>query len=163
VPRRFTYVGQVDRGKGGFKFLRDFLYAYAEVIPVDRKNDESRKQAFQKSIDFLKQGYSLVIYPEGTRTKTGEIQPGRWGVAKLFLQTGVPIIPMGIRGAFELFPPGEKPKIKRSVQLTIGKPLFFDEYFKKAKDLSVDSEEYKNICSVITDKVMEEIKKLTYL
>jgi 1-acyl-sn-glycerol-3-phosphate acyltransferase len=160
VPRRFTYVGQVDRENKGFKFVRTMLYAYAEVIPVNRESEESKKQAFQKSVESLKSGYSLVIYPEGTRTRTGEIQQGKWGVAKLFLQTGVPIVPMGIKGAFELFPPGEKPKIRRNVELRIGEPLLFSEYLDAAKGLEIDSEEYKNICKIITDKLMEEIKKL---
>jgi 1-acyl-sn-glycerol-3-phosphate acyltransferase len=160
VPRRFTYVGQVDRKNKGFKFIRTLLYAYAEVIPVDRGSEESKKQAFRRSVNALKNGYSLVIYPEGTRTRTGDVQQGKWGVAKLYLQTGVPIVPMGIRGAFELFPPGEKPKIKRNVELKIGKPLFFGELLEKAGGLSIDSEEYKSICVIITDKVMEEIKKL---
>ena len=160
VPRRFTYVGQVDRENKGFKFVRTMLYAYAEVIPVNRESEESKKQAFQKSVESLKSGYSLVIYPEGTRTRTGEIQQGKWGVAKLFLQTGVPIVPMGIKGAFELFPPGEKPKIRRNVELRIGEPLLFSEYRDAAKGLEIDSEEYKNICKIITDKLMEEIKKL---
>ncbi|MFA5087205.1 MAG: lysophospholipid acyltransferase family protein [Candidatus Paceibacterota bacterium] len=162
VPRRFTYIGQVDRENKGFKFLRTFLYAYAEVIPVNRNDNESKKLAFEKAVEYLKNGYDLIIYPEGTRTRTGEVMEGKWGVAKLYLRTGVPILPMGIVGAFETFPPGEKPKIKKNIELRIGKPLSFVEYFQKAKQINVDSEEYKNFCAEITGKLMEEIKKLVY-
>jgi len=104
----------------------------------------------------------LVIYPEGTRTRTGEVGNGKWGVAKFFLETGVPILPMGIKGAFELFPPGEKPKVKKNIRLNIGQPLFFKEEFEAAKEMNRNSKEYENICIKITEKVMEEIKKLTY-
>jgi len=69
---------------------------------------------------------------------------------------------MGISGAFEIFPPGEKPKLKKSIRLNIGQPLVFLQYFKQAENLETDSEEYKNVCALITDKVMVEIKKLAY-
>ncbi|MFA5431272.1 MAG: lysophospholipid acyltransferase family protein [Candidatus Paceibacterota bacterium] len=162
VPRKYTHIGQVDRENKGWSKIRDFIYSLAEVIPVNRKDDNSKKKAFEKAIEFLKNGYSLVIYPEGTRTRTGEVGKGKWGVAKFFLETGVPIVPMGIKGAFELFPPGEKPKVKKSIRLNIGKPLFFKEEFERAIGLVRDSKEYEEICIKITEKVMEEIKKLTY-
>jgi len=160
VPRKYTHIGQVDRENKGWNKFRDAIYSMAEVIPVNRKDENSKKQAFSKAVEFLKKGYSLVIYPEGTRTRTGEVGEGKWGVAKFFLETSVPILPVGIKGAFELFPPGEKPKLKKAVRLNIGKPLFFKEEFEKAERLAVDSKEYEEICIDITKKVMEEIKKL---
>lgn len=162
VPRRYTHIGQVDRENKGWSKIRDLLYFMGDVIPVNRKDENSKKLAFYKAIDFLKKGYSLVIYPEGTRTRTGQIGSGKWGVAKFFLETGVPVLPMGIKGAFELFPPGEKPKAEKNVRLNIGKPLFFKEEFEQAKELDRDSKEYEDICIKITDRVMEEIKKLAY-
>jgi 1-acyl-sn-glycerol-3-phosphate acyltransferase len=162
VPRRYTHIGQTDRENKGWSKIRDYLYFLSEVIPVNRKDDNSKREASLKVIKFLKEGYSLVIYPEGTRTRNGEVGSGKWGVAKFFLETGVPILPMGIKGAFELFPPGEKPKVKKNVRLNIGQPLFFKEDLEKAKGLARDSKEYEEICIDITNKVMEEIKKLVY-
>jgi len=162
VPRKYTHIGQVDRENKGWSWFRDGIYSLGEVISVNRKDNESKNQAFLKAVEFLKKGYSLVIYPEGTRTRTGEVGNGKWGVAKFFLETGVPILPMGIKGAFELFPPGEKPKVKKNIRLNIGQPLFFKEEFEAAKEMNRNSKEYENICIKITEKVMEEIKKLTY-
>lgn len=162
VPRKYTHIGQVDRENKGWSGIRDLLYSLAEVIPVNRKDENSKKDSFSKAVKFLNNGYSLVIYPEGTRTRTGEVGKGKWGVAKFFLETGVPVLPMGIKGAFELFPPGEKPKVKKNIRLNIGKPLFFKEEFELAKGMNRESKEYEDICIKITEKVMEEIKKLTY-
>lgn len=162
VPRKYTHIGQVDRENKGWSKIRDFLYSITEVVPVNRKNENSKKESFLKVIEFLKRGYSLVIYPEGTRTRTGEVGEGKWGVAKFFLETGVPILPLGIKGAFELFPPGEKPKVKKNIRLNIGKSLFFKEEFEKAKGMARDSKEYEEICINITKKVMEEIKRLVH-
>ncbi len=162
VPRRFTFIGQVDKGKGFWGFMRSFFYFLGGVIPLNRKDDNSKKKAFDTAVEYLKSGYSLVIYPEGTRSKTGEVQEGKWGVAKLYLETGVPILPLGIKRAIEVLPPSGKINIKRIVELNVGKPLRFEEEFEKARPLPKDSEEYRNICIVITGKVMEEIKKLVY-
>jgi len=161
VPRRFTYIGQVDRYTGFQGLLRNFFYFIGGVIPVNRENEVSKKTAIGKAISALKKGYILVIYPEGTRSRTGKIQEGKSGVAKIFLKTGIPILPVGIKGTFELMPPGKAfPKIKRIVKINVSKPLYFKEEFEKVKNLDCNSEEYKNSLFKITERVMEEIKKL---
>ena len=103
----------------------------------------------------------MVIYPEGTRTRTGEIQKAFPGIAKLHLICGVPILPVAIKGTFELMPPGRTfPKIKRIVEINIGKPLFFKEQIEEAKNFDCQSTEYKKIALDITEKVMKEIANL---
>jgi len=161
VPRRFTYIGQVDRYSGFEAFLRNFLYFIAGVISVNRNKPESRKKAAEEAIRRLKNGDILIIYPEGTRSRTGEIQKPRPGVAKIYLKTGVPILPIGIKGTFELMPAGRAfPKLKREIKINIGKPLHFKEELEVAKNLDCNSEEYRSICQKITDRVMEEIKNV---
>jgi 1-acyl-sn-glycerol-3-phosphate acyltransferase len=161
VPRRFTYLGQIDRYSGLLSLGRNLLYFVAGVIPVNRGDENSKKMAVEKAIEALKKGKILVIYPEGTRSRTGEIQKGKFGTAKIFLKTGVPILPVAIKGTFEIFPPGKGfPKIKKVVKVNIGKPLYFKEELKIAKNLNCDSEDYKNFLGKITDKIMEEIYRL---
>lgn len=162
VPRRFHMIGQVDRYNTGLvRVFRDLIYFIAGVIPLDRKSEESKKKAIEEAIKILKMGDILIIYPEGTRSRTGQIQEGRSGAAKIFLKTGIPILPVGIKNAFELLPPGKKvPKVKRSIEVNIGKPLYFEEEFKKVKNLNESSEEYREIIQKITKKIMEEIISL---
>jgi len=160
LPRRFTYLGQVDRYGGFLAIGRDLLYFIAGVIPVNRKDENSKEIALKKTVEVLKRGDILIIYPEGTRSRTGEIQKGKLGVAKIFLQTGIPILPVGISGTFELLPPGGKLKIKKIVKINVGQPLFFKEELEKAKSLDEESEEHKEILQKITNKVMEEINNL---
>lgn len=161
VPRKFTYIGQTDRYVGSDAFLRNLVYFLGGVIPVNRKDDLSKKEATKEAIRVLEKGYSLVIYPEGTRSRTGQIQEGKIGVAKISLKSKVQILPVGIRGTFELLPPGGGfPKLKKIVKVNIGKPLYFQEEFKTAEKLNEDSEEYKRILQKITNMVMEEIQRL---
>lgn len=127
TPRKFTYIGQTDRYEGLEKFFLKLLYLLWGVIPVNRKDKASRKKALERCIFALKKGFILIIYPEGTRTRTGKIQKGKCGIGKIFLATKKPILPVGIKGAFELLPPGGKLKIKKIIEIKIGKPLFFEE------------------------------------
>jgi len=161
VPRRFHFIGQIDGWRGIMKVLIRTLYFISGVIPLDRKSDESREDVIKEAIKVLKQGDILIIYPEGRRSETGQIQEGKFGAAKLFLKTGVPIIAAGIKSTFELMPPHGKLRIKRIVEINIGKPLFFREEFNSAENLNENSEEYQQIFHKITDKIIIELKQLT--
>ena len=161
VPRRFHMIGQTDEYHGFIKILLYLLYFFAGVIPVNRESEESRKKTLREATKVLKRGDILVIYPEGTRTKTGQIQKAFPGVAKLHLLTGVPILPVGIKGTFELMPPGKRfPKIKRVVKINIGKPLLFKEEIEEAKNFDCQSPEHKKIAAEIAEKAMKEISNL---
>jgi len=161
VPKRFRIIGQVDRYSGLTRFFMYLIYFIVGVIHLNRQNEESKKRVIEKAIKVLKKGDILIIYPEGTRSRTGEIQKGKYGAAKIFLKTGIPILPVGIKGTFELLPPGASfPKIKRIVEVRIGKSLYFQDEFEKAKIFKEDSQEYQEILQKITKKIMEEITNL---
>jgi 1-acyl-sn-glycerol-3-phosphate acyltransferase len=161
VPRKFTYLGQVDKYFGFEGFLRNFLYFLAGVIPIHRYDAQSKKRAFKECIKRLKEGEILIMYPEGTRSLDGKIHEGKPGIGKLYLETGIPILPVAIKGNFEIMPVGKVfPKLKKIVKINVGKPLEFKEELEIAKNLNYQSPEYKEICQRITQKVMEEIKKL---
>ena len=160
VPRRFHFIGQIDGWKGIMKWLIRAFYFICGVVPLDRQSDESREKVLKEAIKVLKRGNVLVLYPEGRRSANGQLQEGKLGTAKIFLKTGIPILPAGLKGTFELLPPGGKLKIKRIVKISIGQPLYFKEEFIGAKNLNCDSEKYKEICQKITDKIMAEISNL---
>jgi len=160
VPRKFHFIGQIDGWKGIMKWLIRALYFLFGVIPLDRESEESRENTIKEAVKVLKKGNVLILYPEGRRSTNGQIQKGKLGTAKIFLKTGVPILPTAIKGTFELLPPHGKLKIKRIVEINVGRPLFFKEEFALAQNLNENSKEYQQILQNITDKVMEEISKL---
>lgn len=161
VPRRFHFIGQIDGWKGIMKWLIRALYFICGVIPLDRTSDQSRENVLKEAIKVLKKGNVLVLYPEGRRSTNGKLQEGKLGAAKIFLKTGVPILPAGIKGTFELMPPQGKLKIKRRVGVNIGNPLFFNEEFNLAQNLAENSPEYQEILEKITDKIMEKLSSLS--
>jgi len=160
VPRRFHFIGQTDNYTGFTKFLLHIIYFIGGVIPLNRKKKDSKKWVIKEATRVLKEGDILIIYPEGTRTRTGEIGEGKWGVARMFLETRVPVLPVGIKGTFDLLPPGGKLKIKRIVEISIGKPLFFKEEIERARINGKQIDDNEKLLSEITNKIMEKISSL---
>ena len=74
-------------------------------VPVDRKGAEGGKRSIAKAAALMRErGYSFLIFPEGTRSRDGNLQPFRRGGFFLALAGGAPIVPVTIRGTFELMP-----------------------------------------------------------
>ncbi len=157
LPRKFRFIGRVDDINGVAKIFLDLFYYLFGVIPLDRKNKESKKKVIEEAIKSLKNNNILILYPEGTRTRNGKMGEGKVGTAKFLLATGTPILPVGIKGTAELLPPGGKLKIKKTISINIGKPIFFKQEFNKAKTLNSKSEEYKKLLGEMTKKIMNEI------
>jgi 1-acyl-sn-glycerol-3-phosphate acyltransferase len=76
----------------------------AGYITVDRGNDESKAEMLEKSYQCLKQGISIMIFPEGTRSVNGEIGFYKRGAFQLAIQTGIPILPIIIDGTTDILP-----------------------------------------------------------
>jgi 1-acyl-sn-glycerol-3-phosphate acyltransferase len=71
-------------------------------VPVpDRLSREGLDRLERRALESLANGISLVVYPEGTRTRTGNVGPFRPGVFRLAARAGVPIVPVAVRGAWQ--------------------------------------------------------------
>jgi 1-acyl-sn-glycerol-3-phosphate acyltransferase len=76
-------------------------------VPVDRKNKELNRQAFERAVEMLHSGDSFVVFPEGHRTRDGRLGPFHAGAFKLAIQAQVPVVPMGMRGLRNVCPAGD--------------------------------------------------------
>jgi long-chain acyl-CoA synthetase len=85
------------------------------------------REALAYSQWLMHNGWSLLIYPEGTRSRTGELQPFHGGPAILALGQHVPVLPIHIQGASKILPPGEQRSRPAPVSVNIGKPFEFPE------------------------------------
>jgi 1-acyl-sn-glycerol-3-phosphate acyltransferase len=100
------------------------------AIPIDR--DAAAVEALAKGRAVLDQGRSLIIHPEGTRTRDGDLLPFRKGAAVLSLVTGVPLMPVYLSGAFQVFAAHHRwPSLfdwrkfgRHSLGVRFGKPLW---------------------------------------
>lgn len=68
-------------------------------IVVNRRDSKSRGQSYEEMVGWIEKGASIMIFPEGTRTRTGDLLPFRNGAFRLALETGRPIQPLSVSGA----------------------------------------------------------------
>ena len=97
--------------------------AAAGFIPVDR---ETRSRSFalvDAALARLQGGRSLVVFPEETRTRTGELLPFKAGAALLALKSGLPLLPLGIAGTFRIQRRGGFTITPSRVCLAVGEPI----------------------------------------
>lgn len=77
-------------------------------LPVDRKSPGAARESLELAVDAVRRGHSLVIAPEGTRSRTGKMGPFKTGGFRIAVAAGAPIAPVTVTGARELLPPGAK-------------------------------------------------------
>lgn len=106
-----------------------------EFVSIDREN---RRQAFrdlEEARRKMESGIVLWVAPEGTRSRTGELLPFKKGAFMLALQTGATIVPVGIRGAYDVLPAKtSKFCLDRHVEVHVGAPIDASQYKKQDRD-----------------------------
>jgi 1-acyl-sn-glycerol-3-phosphate acyltransferase len=98
------------------------IISRVNALPVDLSRGDLT--AFRAVMNLLKEGHRTVIFPEGTRSLTGEIQQARAGLGMIIAKTLVPVVPVRIFGSFEAWPKGGKIK-PHPITVVVGKPMRF--------------------------------------
>ncbi|MDF2665277.1 MAG: plsC [Microbacterium sp.] len=102
---------------------RQFFTAIG-AIPVERGAGQKALDALDQQRALLEDGRAVALYPEGTRSLDGRLYKGRTGVAFLALQTGAPVVPVGLIGTDKVMPVGAKiPTTKERITVRFGEPL----------------------------------------
>ncbi|MCH8003532.1 MAG: 1-acyl-sn-glycerol-3-phosphate acyltransferase [Nanoarchaeota archaeon] len=140
------------------KFLTRIFLNYHESIPVYvEKGDKSKKnnkKSFEKAFNYLKKNEIIMIFPEGKRSSDGKLRKAYTGVARLALNSKIPVLPIGIIGSNKVLPKGKFfPGFKRC-EVKIGKPIYFNKYYNK----KINERVLENITRII----MKNIAKLIY-
>ncbi|WP_258861567.1 AMP-binding protein [Marinilabilia salmonicolor] len=100
-----------------------FLANRNNIIIMDLNND--LKASIQKMAEVLKRNKNLIIFPEGTRTKNGQLGQFKKTFAILSRELNIPVVPVSIRGAFEALPKGSFfPKPFKKVDIEFLKPVY---------------------------------------
>jgi 1-acyl-sn-glycerol-3-phosphate acyltransferase len=155
LPRRVTFVAKAEYfttpGLKGW-FQRKF-FSGAGQVPIDRSGANAAEGALKTAKRILEEGELFGIYPEGTRSHDGKLYRGKTGVARLALETGVPVVPVAVVGTDVVAPPGQTfGKLTRPI-VRFGKPLDFSRYEGMEND--------RYILRSITDEIMYEIMRLS--
>ena len=94
-----------------------------KVVPVDQERADM--SALKSVIKLVRNGHCTVIFPEGSRTWDGRLQPAQPGLGLIIAKTDVPVVPMRIFGAHEAFPRGGKPRLFTPITMVVGDPILF--------------------------------------
>ena len=103
------------------RFKSWFFGKLLNFLPFDRT--ANFLEGIRISQEVLQQNQSLLIYPEGTRSVTGELQPFKPGLGLLAYETGVPIVPAYIDGTYRALPKGKNLPRKSRIQVVFGEPI----------------------------------------
>ena len=102
-------------------FLGNVVSLFLNTFPFSRTGGAQAQ--LHSSSQLLKSGWNLVLFPEGSRSVDGRIQEFKPGVGFLAKETGTPVVPMHIRGAFQVMPRHQKVPLPGPVRVRIGKPM----------------------------------------
>jgi 1-acyl-sn-glycerol-3-phosphate acyltransferase len=155
VTRRITFLAKAEYFTGtGIKgrFMRWF-YTAAGQVPIDRTDADSAQSALDTAARVLGEGKLLGMYPEGTRSPDGRLYKGKTGMARLALQTGVPVIPVAMIGTDAVNPPGSTMWRFGRVQVKFGKPMDFSRFEGLAGNRFIER--------AVIDEVMYELMRLS--
>ncbi len=101
IRQRYKWISKVENEK--VPFIGWYL-KMARYITVNRGDDDSKAKMLEESLACLKRGISIIIFPEGTRSRDGEIGFFKRGAFQLAMQAGVPLLPVLIDGTGEILP-----------------------------------------------------------
>ena len=99
------------------------MHTFLNALPFDREDNLADGLALCKTV--LDSGHAILLFPEGTRSTTGDLQTFRSGVGVLAIELDTPIIPVFLSGTFEALPKGKLLPRPHSIDVALGKPVDF--------------------------------------
>ena len=124
----------------------------AQCIFLDRSSPKEALKSFNEAIQFIKNGKSVCVFPEGTRTYNGQVGEFKKGSFKLALEPKVKILPVTIKGTYEIMNKNKfYIKRGRSIKLIVGRPIDIKELHK---------DELKGINSKVREEIVNNLKSV---
>jgi 1-acyl-sn-glycerol-3-phosphate acyltransferase len=127
-----------------------------QVVPVDR--DGGGAAGLRAILERLLAGGAIILFPEGTRTRDGKLQPARSGIGLTVIKSAAPVVPVRVFGTFEAYGRHLRLPRPRRVAVKYGKPMDFAQLRAEAKVCS--KPRLKEIYQQVADELMAAIGRL---
>lgn len=131
VGYKFTSVGKKEAGENP---IGAALGKLIDAVYIDRADTESAIAALRPVQEAVAKGLSLVISPEGTRSRTGELLPFKKGPFRIAMAAEVPVVPMVIRNAEDLAPHGSYVMHPAKIDVKVLPPISTSDWTVKGLD-----------------------------
>ncbi len=92
-------------------------------IAMDRSHGREALKSLNKAAEQIAGGTSVIIFPEGTRSRDGRLHPFKTGTIMLAIKAGVPVVPVGINGTYAILPKGRLLAGSGEVVIRVGTPI----------------------------------------
>jgi len=125
-------------------------------VPVDR--DGGGAAGLKAILDRLLAGGAIILFPEGTRTRDGKLQPARAGIGLTVIKSEAPVVPVRVFGTLQALSRGQVWPRPHHVAVKYGRPMMFKELRAEAKTCS--KVRLKEIYQQVADEIMVAIAKL---
>src|ERR1017187_4968398 len=125
-------------------------------VPVDR--DGGGAKGLKAILDRLLNGGAIILFPEGTRTKDGNLQPARSGIGLTVIKSTAPVVPVRVFGTFEACGRNHRFPHPKKVAVKYGAPMNFEKLRAEAK--VCDKTRLKEIYQQVADEIMAAIARL---
>jgi 1-acyl-sn-glycerol-3-phosphate acyltransferase len=140
IDKPFGFISKIEVKK--VPILSSWMEAINCVF-LDRRNREKASESIMSGVELLKKGHSLVIFPEGTRSKGDPVGLFKAGGFRLAKDSGVPIVPISIEGTSDVFEKNGRLVRPAKIKVIICPPLYSRQY--KDKDLITLAGEVRDI------------------
>jgi 1-acyl-sn-glycerol-3-phosphate acyltransferase len=131
IPRPIFYFAKEEL----FRSFFGSAIRVVNAIPVNR--DQLDRKTLRNVLQVLARGEMILMFPEGTRTKTGELQEGKPGTGFIAYHAKVPVIPAYVSGSFDILPRGGKFFRFTKCTVTFGPAVDFTELYNAARTKDV--------------------------
>jgi 1-acyl-sn-glycerol-3-phosphate acyltransferase len=120
---------------------------YGSYVGIDRGRGIEAQKSLDEAVEKIRNGESVLLFAEGTRTLDGKLQPFKRGAFHIAVRAGVPVVPLTINGSFSILPKHSISIVPGSVELILERPIFLrqdgrslDSASGKAAELSLMEE-----------------------
>lgn len=130
-PRRLRYLAKDSLFKNP---VLGFFVASLGAIPVKREDRQRAGVVLKLLLDQLSQGESVLLFPEGSRSNDGKLKQLEGGAAFLSVKSGIPILPVCIKGSYGVCPPGSSFPRPSKLRVTFAEPISPDPGAKSDRE-----------------------------
>jgi len=131
IPRRIAILGR----KSLFDIpIVGYAFHLAKFVPVDRENRDAALGSVKEAVKYIREGFSFLVYPEGTRSADGRIRRFKKGSFAIAIEAGIPVVPVACSGAHRVMKKNSLIIRPGDVRVRFGRPIDASVYSLDQRD-----------------------------